>query len=237
MRAFLKFKMSCLASRQFSRQWIKAAGGCFMTVQPMLPRTDQTKRKATARKMMANEHMWGSVTSSWCLYTGAGKGTKLFHPSWSLHLANAVDSGTFCCQFCLTCQFPKRGRRICPATGNKAQLCHAGGTFSLHAQEEETSCLLLPASAPHCPWHKLHFSWDSLTPTENFRTCNRNGLCWFLSFHFSKIHAQNCFLLDPRSQSERDDFHACTAWGNACIVKIQAPGSRLSKACPRSEMH
>lgn len=120
----------------------------------------------------------------------------------------------------------------------KQEPAHVTPTFSHARYEEPRASEGTPgaAAAPHCPWHKLQLSWHSVTSTENFRACDGNWLSWLLRRHVSKIHAQNCSVLDPQSQTARDDFHA-PAWENACTMKIKAPGGRFSKACAMSEMH
>lgn len=81
---------------------------------------------------------------------------------------------------CLTCHFPKIEGSF-QSQNPRAQLCHPQReivmpAFPPGAQEEETSCLPLAASAPPYPWHSLHQSRHSMTYTKNFRMYHRN--CW-----------------------------------------------------------
>lgn len=111
----------------------------------------------------------------------------------------------------------------------RAWLCH---THVLTRSARGTSCLSGYPWGCRCSTlsrHKLHLSRHSVTATENFRPCDGNWLSWLLRFHVSKIPAQNCSVLDPQSQTARDDFHACTCMGKCLYDENQSPWWQILK--------
>lgn len=174
--------------------------------------------------------MRGPVTSSWCPYTGS----RYLILSIPCILQMQLISEYFVAHFVWCAKEKTRPQKIKPSYAILRGMYCPLSPHMLSKRRRPASFWLLQL---HTVPGTNFTSHGSLTLTENFRMYDRNRVCWLLSFHFSKIHAQSCLVLDSQSQSAWDDFHACTAWGNSCLMKIHAWGIRFSKACPRSEMH
>lgn len=227
--------------QRLSRQWTKAAGGCYSPVGWWLQCTDWTKQRTITQKAVAKI---ASMRAGYIWLVSWHRGTKRHRDVSSAWLPSSSKSNWLqnsLLPIFFEVIFPRVRERILPVkVKNKSPALSPSVGDGVPFLPTGSARDILPLPEHPSGWHcSLSLAQTPLLMAQNDsneefqKEEKNNGLCWLLCCHVSEIQAQE-------THSHRLHeliFMQAPAWANTCIMKIKAPCGRLPKACATRDMH